>query len=60
MVFENKYEHISVRFVKLRTSNLRGAWLLTNVINELENKRSIIRTSSKAIKEKYGDILFIY
>ncbi len=60
MVFENEYEHMSIPFLKLHTSNLRGAWLLTSAINELENKRSIRRTSSKAIKEIYGDILFMY
>jgi len=46
IVFEYAYEHISVPALKLHTFSLRGAWLLTSAINELENNRSRIRISS--------------
>jgi hypothetical protein len=46
IVLANEYEHISVPFLKWQTLSLRGAWLLTSAVNELENRRSIIQTSS--------------
>ncbi len=53
MVLVNEYDNISVPFVKWHTFNLRGASLLTIVINELENNRSIVEISASAIREKY-------
>jgi hypothetical protein len=51
MVVGNTFECISIPFLKWHTLNLHGDWSLTSAINELENNRSIIRTSWYASKE---------
>ena len=48
IVVGNLCEPISLPFRKWNTVNLRGAWSVTSAINELENNRSMMRTSSKA------------
>ncbi len=59
IVVGNTFECISVPFRKWQILNLRGASLLTTTINELENNRSIIQTSSYANRKKNIRIYYL-